>query len=151
MISYCQLAGNYSVKISKHGMSQLCTACVPQQTGVRPCLSCRPAGKGTSLSMCSLCCLVILYISALAAILASCVICRHQVGSVCCWWWPGNRANSSEGLEDEGECTRTNTRPALLDWYIFTCCSFHLSYCWICSIDAKCSYQSFQMLHVSYG
>lgn len=39
--------------------------------------------------------------------LATCLICcaAHQVGSVCGWWWPGNRANSSEGLGDEQECT----------------------------------------------
>lgn len=100
----------------------------------------RQGDVSLDVSMCSLCCLVILYISALAAILASCVICRHQVGSVCLWWWPGNRANSSEGLEDEGECTRMNTCLALLDWYIFTCRSFHLNYCLICSINAKCSH-----------
>lgn len=100
----------------------------------------RQGDVSLDVSMCSLCCLVILYISALAAILASCVICRHQVGSVCLWWWPGNRANSSEDLEDEGECTRMNTCLALLDWYIFTCRSFHLNYCLICSINAKCSH-----------
>lgn len=37
MFSNYQLASNYYIKINKHRMSQLCTACTPKQTGAGTC------------------------------------------------------------------------------------------------------------------
>lgn len=86
MFSNYQLASNYYIKYINTGCRS-CALRARQKTNRRRHMlglqTRRQGDVSVDVSMCSLCCLVILYISALAAILASCVICRHQVGSVC--------------------------------------------------------------------